>query len=542
LYPFSTPLFRDEEEKEGMKQNMKEKDIVSMQTLPRPQLPPHMSGPLSRPRCHKRFSPLMLIGMAVTILAVIGAGAFLVTRSHTGSHAAGVNMDCSLIVPAHPLTAQGLATPYQLMATNPANGPCNETNANQSAFVQAVVINPTSGKVMVYNPLVIDQNTQAAAAPVTPKLPQNAIVALWFGFNGTNLTLQNANGSLNEGKCVNGLPNSVFGQYAYCNATAFYQAANQAIQAGKLVVPPLGMGKDHQLCPTVRSFSVVDMDQSDNLPVMYLATANGHVAQLTAKNAAKLQNATTLGNPSDNGLVDNVLDGALGCTPWKVADLADPGQTVPAYPLNELQAAAMQPAPVAMIPAGDEMVLNNGQTNLRKVNLYRAGADQTPARTLNDASTAAYCQNILSMAPTRLNLDMNLTNAVPSPVPAVASTLFNFLASRLMTTLGPNGLNCTGLLNVQNPVTVQIDGQGVVTSATINTTTTQGGGGGNVPSCVVNGTAIAGCTGTTTIGNQSCTFSVNGNNNQVNITCANAQGGGQQGGGQGNKGGQTTTP
>ena len=529
---------------------MKEKDIVAMQTLPRPQTPPHLSGPLPRPRRRKRFSPLMLIGIAVTLLAIVGAGVFLVTRPHGGSHAAGVNMDCSLIVPANPLTAKGLATPYQLMATNPANGPCNEANANQSAFVQAVVINPASGKVMVYNPLVVDQNTQAAIAPVTPKLPQNGIVALWFGFNGNNLTLQGTNGSLNQGKCVNGLPNSIFGQYAYCNAPAFYQAANQAIQARKLVVPPLGMGKDGQLCPTVRSFSVVDMDQSDNLPVKYLANANGQIAQLTAKNAAKLQNATTLGNPSDNGLVDNVLDGALGCIPWTVTDLADPGQAVPAYPLNELQAAAMQPAPVAMIPVGDPMVLNNNQTSLRKTNLYRAGADQALAQNMNAASTQTYCQNILSMAPTRLNLDKQFTNAVPSPDAVAATTLFNFLANRLMTTLGPNGLNCTGLLNVQNPVMVQTDGNGVVTSATINTTPVQGGGGGNTPNCVVNGTALAGCTGTTTIGNQSCTFAVNANNNQVTINCANAQAGGQQQGGQngqptgnqagGQQGGQTT--
>src|SRR5437016_2662319 len=33
-----------------------------------------------------------------------------------------VNMDCTLIVPPNPLSAQGLATPYQLTATNPANG------------------------------------------------------------------------------------------------------------------------------------------------------------------------------------------------------------------------------------------------------------------------------------------------------------------------------------------------------------------------------------------------------------------------------------
>src|SRR5689334_20818814 len=49
------------------------------------------------------------------------------------------NPDCTLIVPPNPLTAQGLATPYQLTATDANDGPCNETNTAQSAFVEAAV-------------------------------------------------------------------------------------------------------------------------------------------------------------------------------------------------------------------------------------------------------------------------------------------------------------------------------------------------------------------------------------------------------------------
>src|SRR5438270_12535695 len=48
------------------------------------------------------------------------------------------NRNCTLIVPNNPLTPQGLATPYQLVATNLADGPCNEINKeDSSAFVQA---------------------------------------------------------------------------------------------------------------------------------------------------------------------------------------------------------------------------------------------------------------------------------------------------------------------------------------------------------------------------------------------------------------------
>src|SRR5579863_5831667 len=51
------------------------------------------------------------------------------------------NMNCTLIVPNNPLSAKGLATPYKLFGTDQAaNGPCNEANAAQGAFVQGAII------------------------------------------------------------------------------------------------------------------------------------------------------------------------------------------------------------------------------------------------------------------------------------------------------------------------------------------------------------------------------------------------------------------
>src|ERR1700730_7954743 len=263
----------------------------------------------------KRFSPLMLIGLSVPVaLAIIASAVFVLPR--LGSHAAAVNGDCTLIVPARPLSAKGLATPYQLVATNADNGPCNEANKMQAAFVQGAVINPATGQISIYNPLVIDQGTQPAAAPVVPKLPANGIVALWFGFNGNNLTLQGTRGSLRQGNCVNGANGSIFGQFAYCHAPAFFRAANQAIGAGLLNPPPLGTANDGKPCLSVRDFGVVDMDQSDNVVTTYLVTANGQTAQITAANMVALQNTQTQVNGSDNRLLAVALDGALGCTAW----------------------------------------------------------------------------------------------------------------------------------------------------------------------------------------------------------------------------------
>ena len=493
-----------------------------MQTLTRP-TPSSIRPSRRRPR----FSPLMFIGAAVTLIIALGAGTYFILRPHFGSHAAGVNGDCTLILPSQPLTAQGLATPYQLTATDPANGPCNEANAGQSAFVQGAIIDPATGQIAIYNPLVIDQGTQAAIAPKAPMLPANAVVALWFGSNGTTLSLLGTDSNLSEAHCVNGLNGSIFGQFSACNAPAFFAAANAAIKAGKLVVPPLGKGKDGLSCPSTRDFSVIDQDQSDNVTTTYLITGNGQTAQMTAANSAQLQNANIQANGSDERLLAVALDGALGCTPWTAPDLADPGHNVPALPLNELQAAALQANPVALVPAGDPMVQVNGKPNLQKVNDYRRSVDQPAARNMADASTKTYCTNLMNIAPERMMFDAPLTKAAASPDPNAANSLFTFLAQRFNTSWGATGgLNCQGILNANSPIVVTTDANGVAIDATIQGASI--GGGPAITACAVNGTAIPNCAGTATINGQACSFAVDAATQQLNITCPAAQPGPQQ--------------
>src|SRR5713101_5009034 len=414
----------------------------------------------------KRFSPLILVGLSVpVVLALIASAVIILPR--LSSHAAAVNGDCTLIVPSKPLSAQGLATPYQLVATDPANGPCNESNKAQAAFVQGAVIDPATGQISIYNPLVIDQGTQPAIAPAVPQLPANSIVALWFGSNGNTLILQDMNGSLRQGRCVDGVRGSIFGQFSYCNAPAFFRAANQAIRAGKLVPPALGMGQDGLPCPTTRDFSIVDQDQSDNVTTTYLITASDQVAQNNQANAAALGGQMQK-NGSDERLL-TLVDSALGCNPWMAPDLADPGQMLPSLPLNELQAAAHQARPVARVPEGDPMVLTNNQPDMNKLNAYRRGVDQSPVGTQAAASTTTYCKHLLAIGPARIQLDMQLTQGRPSPDPAAANSLFTFLAQRFIASYGANGLNCVDLLNVPDPLAVTTDDNGVDISATTNT-------------------------------------------------------------------------
>ena len=462
----------------------------------------------------RKLLPLVVTGMLVpVILALVVAAVFILPGLK--SHAApAVNGNCALIVPPHPLTAKGLATPYQLTALDAGNGPCHETNALQTAFVQASVLDPVTGTISIYDPLVVDQETQPAIAPIVPKLPQGAVVGIWFGFNGSTLTLQDANGSLQEGHCVNGVHGSIFGQVSYCNAPTFFQVANRAISANKLVPPALQKANDGLLCPTVRDFSLVDQDQSDNVTTMYLVNANGQLAQMTQKNSKAMPNAQKLFNGSDNGLLDSFVDPALGCSPWMAPNLADAGNPATGLPLDELQADAHQAAPVALVPAGDPMVLLNGNPNLDKINAYRTGVDQPLAQNLNDASTRIYCTNLLAISPQRMLLDAHFTKMFATPDAGAANSLFTFLAQRFVTTYGPNGLNCAKLLGQPDPVSVKKDGNGVAISATID------GSHVNQPvNCSINGTVLTGCTGTTSINGQACTFTFDKNADQVDISC-----------------------
>jgi hypothetical protein len=533
---------------------------------------------------------LFMVGgafVAAVAAGIGGAFAFGVIGTQSIQQTATTdNMNCTLIVPANPLSAQGLATPYQLTATNPADGPCNEANTAQSAFVQGAVIDPATGQISVYNPLVIDQGTTAAAPPVVPTLPANAVVALWFGFNGNTLSLAGADqvggttataaattaatataaptaaatgvtatptplttaastaaaaavppaattpptgaaapsatasgppqmvtpsasaaasatasapaaGTVTtpavtgtappanqDNAAASGTPDAVlqgancvagenivgqgfssFTQVAACNAVAFFQAANTAIGNGLLTVPSPGTATDGQACLTTRNFGVIDQDQSDNVTTKYLALGNGTTAQDNAANAAALAGATPLFNGSDNALIDDFVDPALGCTPWMVNDLANPGQTATALPLDELQSAAFDGnnngGPEALVPLNDPMTLdNNGNQSTDKTNTYRSIVDMLalPA----GESPAEYCGDMESIQGTRIQQDVNLLINGPSPMPAAASNLFTFLAMRLQQSF--TNLNCQNF-GLQNDVSTTVDGNGVVVAA-----------------------------------------------------------------------------
>jgi hypothetical protein len=452
------------------------------------------SGTARRGRARGR--PARLIGPAVVTLALgLAVGVMVAamgqpsTRVSDSAHRAhavasalptGPNMDCGLVVPAHPLTASGLATPWQLTGpdgNDAAAYHCIQSLSNVQAFVQATILDPATGRLWVYEPLVVTQGSAPAVRPVRPHLPRHAIVSLMVGYNGNNLYLTGA--ALARANCVNGLPDSVFGQVSYCNSAAFYAAAYRDIARGTLRVPASGRSPlTGQACPTTRSFDVIDQDQSDNVTTKYLLTADGRTAQDNAANRAALPGAVPITNGSDNALLDNFVLPALGCTPFTAPDLSNGGRPGTSQTLDELSAAANQEAPVALVPENDPMTMTGNGLSADKTDLYRIGVGQPPlpadqaagaqviGQEAQQADTPAnYCANMVNIQTAFIAANQARFAAVASPVPLTGSNLFTFMAARLNASFG--NLGCAGF-NLQNTVSLTTGAQGVAVAATFN--------------------------------------------------------------------------
>ncbi len=389
---------------------------------------------------------------------VDGTGA-AINLNQTAAQAAA-SMNCTLTVPARPLTAQGLATPWQL-----GDG-CSMVNAaTEGAFVEATILAP-NGQVQVYNPLVITAGTTPAEVPAAPTIAPGSRVIIDVGFNGTNLVLEGH--GARQGNCVDALGQSVIGQVSACNAVNFYNLANAEIAQGTLTVPPLGTSLDGQPCLTTRDFAVVDQDPSDNVITTYLINGNGQTAQNTTANAAAIAGATTLVNGSDDKLLAAFLDPANGCTPFTAPDTTDPTATSGSQALNELSARVNQQGTIAVVPPNDEMTLVNSAFSIAKTNVYRSLVDQPLlAGNVNPTTVAMdYCQNITNIQPARNQLDMTRELNFGTPVAAVGNTLATFMGNRL--SMSFVNLGCANF-GLANPVTVTLDGTQVATAVTFNT-------------------------------------------------------------------------
>jgi hypothetical protein len=274
---------------------------------------------------------------------------------------------------------------------------------------------------------------------------------------------------LQSGDCVAGEDNdgqfTGFTQVGACNAAAFFDAANAAVTAGKLTIPAPGNSVDGQGCLTTRSFAFVDAAQSANVTTEYLTTRSGRIAQDTAANKTSLAGAGTLVNQGDNGLLDQFVDPALGCTPWQEPNLADDGAPASALPLDELQAAAWAgrdgSGAEALVPLNDPVTLDRfGNYDAVKDDTLRSIVDMAPLPA--GQSPGAYCTELEQAQGSRLQQDVNLLFGSASPQPQAADNLFTYLAMRLDQSF--NRLNC-GSMGLTNDVSISVNRTGAAVAA-----------------------------------------------------------------------------
>jgi hypothetical protein len=365
---------------------------------------------------------------------------------------------CDLIVPADPLSPPGLATPYQLTgpsgASAAAAGCTLSAAAARAGLVRATILNPATGALAVYTPVVVSQGTRPAAAPPVPALPPGAIVTIDFGWPVMDLVPAGATaGALAQGHCVSGPQRTGPGSSAIssCNGAAFFTAALPLLRAGRLHLPPAGTsasmvatggragtGRD---CPNVRNFEVAGQDQGVG------------------------------------ALVDDFLDPAFGCQPFTAPDLAHGNAPATSLALDELLAASHEPTAAALVPENEMARDAGGRLDPARTNAYRAELGQPAISARNDRydSPAAYCRNMVNIQTPFLAANTDVLAAAPAP--AAGTNLLTYLASRLSTAFGRLGCRQFGLTD---PVTLVRDGAGAAVSATFDTTpqqvTARGGG------------------------------------------------------------------
>lgn len=346
--------------------------------------------------------PRLLLTFILVLSLVIFCVASILTMILLSKSNAFAQTACHLRAPANPYSGKGLETPWILQAG------CSESNPNDEVFLQAIIFDPATRSLSVYEPLVIDAGTVPAAAPVPVAVPAGAVVGIFGGGNGGMNVVNNKS-------CV-----SMLYQVFYCNTYNLFSEINHY----HIHVPVAGVDSHGQPCPTVRSFRIVDQDPSDNVTSTYLLTASGQTAQNNSANQSALAGASIIYNGSDNALLAYV-DQAIGCTPFLLPDLSNNGTLVPSQGADELLAAASDGK--ALIPAGDPMVAYS----LLLLNEYRVSVDQPAVRTLGQANTQSYCSRMIHDQSNFLSSYKTTFQNTPAPPFAGGGNLYDFLNGRL---------------------------------------------------------------------------------------------------------------
>jgi hypothetical protein len=397
------------------------------------------------------------------------------------------NTTCDIIVPANPLSAQGLATPYQLTGPNgttPARSGCEMSNgAKLGAFVQATILDPATGALSVYEPLVITKGTKPDTPDMKlspPVIPADAVVTIDFGSNAAVLVQVGATpATLADAHCVSGQAGSAFGPTSFCNGVSFFNAVRQAERKGLLKVPSpgtsnaiagsggdLGTGRS---CPVISNFEVAGLDPGESATATYLLNPlTGQTAQDNTTYQGYIAGATLVHGNSANTVLDQYVDPILGCTPFEAPDLSNANVPTFSEALDEIAAGAYPPKTAALVPENDTAVMDGGKSDPAKTDLYREELGQALISGQSDKTSdpAMYCQNLVDLQAPFLAANQKLLATGQSPVTATADNLLTFLANDLSASF--TSLGCQQF-HLMNPVTLKRNSAGVAIAATFDT-------------------------------------------------------------------------
>jgi hypothetical protein len=324
--------------------------------------------------------------------------------------------------------------------------------AKLGAFVQATILDPATGALSVYEPLVITQGTKPDTPGMKldpPVIPADAVVTIDFGFNGADLVQVGATPTtLADAHCVSGRAGSAFGPTSFCNGVNFFNAVQQAERKGLLKVPSpgtsnaivpsggdLGTGRS---CPVISNFEVAGLDPGESVTTTYLLNPlTGQTAQDNQTYRSYIAGATLLHGNSANAVLDQYVDPILGCTPFEAPDLSNANVPASSEALDEIAAGAYQPKTAALVPENDKT-----------------------------SSPAMYCQHLVDIQTPFLAANQKLLATSQSPVTATADNLLTFLANDLSASF--TSLGCQQF-HLTNPVTLKRGSAGVTIAATFDT-------------------------------------------------------------------------
>ena len=301
------------------------------------------------------------------------------------------------------------------------------SNPNLQAFVEADIINPRTGSIKVYNPLVITEGTQPPPAGAA-RVPRGDVVAIMFGFNGGNLLLTGT-----EKRCSRTTASTasrvLLSQVAYCNSPAFYRAANRDIARGVLKIPPLATGDDGQPCPLPATSPWWTRPRRQHGRRLPADRENGRPPRTGQGDAAALSEGPRRSTTAATTRWSQVMDPALGCARYRLHDKTAPArcrlrQVTP----TNCCATAARTTPVALVPLNDPMTQVNGHNNRARPTRSRYELDQALIGQGGELAED-YCEDMMQIGIQRVQQDSGKSPTSRPSCRTRATTCSRFMAA-----------------------------------------------------------------------------------------------------------------